>query len=410
MRDYCEIALWKDVTAEQWNDWRWQVANRITTPEVLKKVIDLTVDEEKGIQEYLQTLRMAITPYFAALMDPQDRNCPVRRQAVPTAMELQKAASDMTDPLYEDVDSPVSGLTHRYPDRVLLLVTDQCSMYCRHCTRRRLAGATDMPRTREEVDRAIDYVRRTPAVRDVLLSGGDGLLIDDDFVEYILKQLRAIPHVEIIRFGSRTPVVLPQRITPELCRMLAKYHPIFINVQFNHPMEITPVSAAACARLADAGIPLGNQSVLLRGINDCPLVMKKLVQGLLKIRVRPYYVYQCDLSQGIEHFRTPVAAGIEMIEYLRGHTSGLAIPTFCIDAPGGGGKIPVSPQYLISQSPDRVVLRNFEGGVYTYTQPKHYIDPEQPCSICGGKHNEEAYGVSRMLSGKVVAMEPTEKE
>ena len=410
MRDYREIALWKDVTAEQWSDWRWQVANRITTPDVLKQVINLTAAEEEGIAECLQTLRMAITPYFATLIDPHDRNCPVRRQAVPTALELQKAASDMADPLYEDVDSPVPGLTHRYPDRVLLLVTDQCSMYCRHCTRRRFAGVTDMPRTREEIDRAVDYVRRTPAVRDVLISGGDGLLIDDDLVEYILKQLRAISHVEIIRFGSRTPVVLPQRITPELCRMLTKYHPVYVNVQFNHPKEITPVSAEACARLADAGIPLGNQTVLLRGVNDCPLVMKKLVQGLLKIRIRPYYVYQCDLSQGIEHFRTPVAAGIEMIEYLRGHTSGLAIPTFCIDAPGGGGKIPVSPQYLISQSPDRVVLRNFEGGIYTYTQPKHAIDPEQPCSICGGKHNEESYGVSRMLAGKVVAMEPTEKD
>ncbi len=410
MRDYREIALWNDVTAEQWSDWRWQVANRITTPDILKQVIELSAAEEEGIAECLQTLRMAITPYFATLIDPHDRNCPVRMQAVPTALELQKAASDMADPLYEDVDSPVPGLTHRYPDRVLLLVTDQCSMYCRHCTRRRFAGVTDMPRTREEIDRAVDYVRRTPAVRDVLISGGDGLLIDDELVEYILKQLRAIPHVEIIRFGSRTPVVLPQRITPELCRMLAKYHPIYVNVQFNHPKEITPVSAEACARLADAGIPLGNQTVLLRGVNDCPLVMKKLVQGLLKIRIRPYYVYQCDLSQGIEHFRTPVAAGIEMIEYLRGHTSGLAIPTFCIDAPGGGGKIPVSPQYLISQSPDRVVLRNFEGGIYTYTQPKHSIDPEQPCSICGGKHNKESYGVSRMLAGKVVAMEPTEKD
>ena len=409
MRDYREVTLWKDVTAEQWNDWRWQVANRITTLEDLKQVIDLTAAEEEGVGECLQTLRMAITPYFATLIDPHDRNCPVRRQAVPTALELQKAASDMADPLYEDIDSPVPGLTHRYPDRVLLLVTDQCSMYCRHCTRRRFAGVTDMPRTREEVDRAIDYVRRTPVVRDVLLSGGDGLLIDDDFIEYILKQLKAIPHVQIIRFGTRAPVVLPQRITPELCRMLAKYHPIFLNTHFNHPKEITPVSAAACARLADAGIPLGNQSVLLRGVNDCPLVMKKLVQGLLQIRIRPYYIYQCDLSQGIEHFRTPVAAGIEMIEYLRGHTSGLAIPTFCVDAPGGGGKIPVSPQYLISQSADRVVLRNFEGGVYTYTQPKHSIDPEQACSLCGGKHNDAAYGVSRMLGGKVVAMEPTEK-
>ncbi len=410
MRDYREITLWKDVTAEQWNDWRWQVANRITTLEDLKQVIDLTPEEEEGVKECLQTLRMAITPYFATLIDPGDRDCPVRRQAVPTALELQQAASDMADPLYEDVDSPVPGLTHRYPDRVLLLVTDQCSMYCRHCTRRRIAGVTDMPRTREEVDRAIDYVRRTPAVRDVLLSGGDGLLIGDDFIEYILKQLKAIPHVEIIRFGTRAPVVLPQRITPELCRMLAKYHPIFLNTHFNHPKEITPVSAAACARLADAGIPLGNQSVLLRGVNDCPLVMKKLVQGLLKLRIRPYYIYQCDLSQGIEHFRTPVAAGIEMIEYLRGHTSGLAIPTFCIDAPGGGGKIPVSPQYLISQSAGRVVLRNFEGGLYTYTQPKHSIDPEQGCSLCGGKHNDEAYGVSRMLGGRVVAMEPAEKE
>ena len=410
MRDYREIPLWKNVTEEQWNDWRWQVANRITTLEELKQVVDLTPEEEEGVRQCLQTLRMAITPYYATLIDPHDRNCPVRKQAVPTALELQMAASDMADPLYEDVDSPVPGLTHRYPDRVLLLVTDQCSMYCRHCTRRRFAGVTDKPRSKEEVDLAIDYVRRTPVVRDVLLSGGDGLLINDDFIEYILKELRAIPHVEIIRFGTRAPVVLPQRITPELCRMLKKYHPIFLNTHFNHPKEITPVSAEACARLADAGIPLGNQSVLLRGINDCPLVMKKLVQGLLKIRVRPYYLYQCDLSQGIEHFRTPVAAGIEIIEYLRGHTSGLAVPTFCIDGPGGGGKIPVSPQYLISQSPDRVVLRNFEGGLYTYTQPKHAIDPEQPCSLCGGKHNEEAYGVSRMLAGKVVAMEPAEKE
>lgn len=410
MRDYREIPLWKNVTEEQWNDWRWQVANRITTLEELKQVVDLTPEEEEGVRQCLQTLRMAITPYYATLIDPHDRNCPVRKQAVPTALELQMAASDMADPLYEDVDSPVPGLTHRYPDRVLLLVTDQCSMYCRHCTRRRFAGVTDKPRSKEDVDLAIDYVRRTPVVRDVLLSGGDGLLINDDFIEYILKELRAIPHVEIIRFGTRAPVVLPQRITPELCRMLKKYHPIFLNTHFNHPKEITPVSAEACARLADAGIPLGNQSVLLRGINDCPLVMKKLVQGLLKIRVRPYYLYQCDLSQGIEHFRTSVSAGIEIIEYLRGHTSGLAVPTFCIDGPGGGGKIPVSPQYLISQSPDRVVLRNFEGGLYTYTQPKHAIDPEQPCSLCGGKHNEEAYGVSRMLAGKVVAMEPAEKE
>jgi lysine 2,3-aminomutase len=316
----------------------------------------------------------------------------------------------MTDPLHEDVDSPVPGLTHRYPDRVLVLVTDQCSMYCRHCTRRRLAGVTDKASTREQIDGAIDYVRRTPQVRDVLLSGGDGLLIGDDFIEYILQQLKAIEHVEIIRFGSRTPVVMPQRITADLCRMLAKYHPIFLNTHFNHPKEITAESAAACARLADAGIPLGNQSVLLAGINDCPQTLKKLSHELLKIRVRPYYLYQCDLSQGIEHFRTSVGAGIEAIENLRGHTSGLAVPTFIVDAPGGGGKIPVMPQYLISQSPNRVVLRNFEGGVYTYTEPQRHVDPDKPCSVCDGDHNNYDVGVASLLNGRAIAMEPAVKK
>lgn len=410
MRDYREIPLWKDVRPEEWNDWHWQVANRITSPEQLKQVIDLAAEEEEGIKQCLQSLRMAITPYYATLIDPADRNCPVRKQAVPTALELQFAKSDLADPLHEDIDSPVPGLTHRYPDRVLLLVTDQCSMYCRHCTRRRLAGVTDKPRSREEIDAAIGYVRRTPVVRDVLLSGGDGLLLADEMLEYILQQLRAIPHVEIVRFGSRTPVVMPQRITADLCRMLARYHPLYVNVHFNHPKEITPASTEACARLADAGIPLGNQTVLLAGINDCPLVMKELVHGLLKIRVRPYYLYQCDLSRGIEHFRTPVSAGLEAIEYLRGHTSGLAVPTFCIDAPGGGGKTPVMPQYVISQSPGRVVLRNFEGGIYTYTEPVHRIDPEQPCPLCGGRHGESDIGVARMLSGRVLAMEPEEKK
>ncbi len=410
MRDYREIELWKDVTPEQWNDWRWQVRNRITTLEQLKQVIDLTAEEEEGVRQCLKTLRMAITPYYATLIDPEDRNCPIRKQAVPTAQELHRAGADLADPLHEDVDSPVEGLTHRYPDRVLLLVTDQCSMYCRHCTRRRLAGVTDKARSREQIDRAIDYVRSNPVVRDVLLSGGDGLLIPDKTIEYALQKLREIPHVEIIRFGSRAPVVMPQRITPELCRLLAKYHPIYVNVHFNHPKEITPASKAACERLADAGIPLGNQTVLLRGINDCPLVLKELYHGLLKIRVRPYYLYQCDLSQGIEHFRSPVSAGLQAIEYLRGHTSGLAVPTFCIDAPGGGGKIPVMPQYLISQRPGRVVLRNFEGGLYTYTEPQHRIDPDQPCSLCGGKHEQSGIGVARMLGGQVVAMEPEIKQ
>ncbi|MCJ7806445.1 MAG: lysine 2,3-aminomutase [Clostridia bacterium] len=410
MRDYREMPLWKDVTPEEWNDWHWQVRNRITTLEQLKQVIDLTMEEAEGVEKCLQLFRMAITPYYASLMDPHDRNCPVRKQAVPTALELHRADSDMTDPLHEDVDSPVPGLTHRYPDRVLLMVTDQCSMYCRHCTRRRMAGVTDQARTREQIDAAIDYVRKTPVVRDVLVSGGDGLLMANDLIEYILQQLHAIPHVEMIRFGSRVPVVMPQRITEELCNILKKYHPIYLNTHFNHPMEITPEAEAACARLADAGIPLGNQSVLLAGVNDCPQVMKKLVQELLRIRVRPYYIYQCDLSQGIEHFRTSVAAGIEIIENLRGHTTGLAVPTFVVDAPGGGGKIPVMPQYLISQSPNRVVVRNFEGGMYTYTEPPRHVDPEKPCSLCGGMHNQYNVGVASLLNGRHIAMEPTVKE
>ena len=410
MRDYRTIKLWKDVSLEQWNDWHWQVANRITSLEQLKQVIELTTEEEEGVRQCLQTLRMAITPYYATLIDPEDQNCPIRKQAVPTGLELHRAGSDLADPLHEDVDSPVEGLTHRYPDRVLLLLTDQCSMYCRHCTRRRLAGVTDRSRTLSQIDQAIEYVRNTPVVRDVVLSGGDALLVSDETIEYVLQKLREIPHVEIIRFGSRVPVVMPQRITPELCRILAKYHPIFVNTHFNHPSEITAESTAACARLADAGVPLGNQSVLLKGINDCPRVLKELNQGLLKIRVRPYYLYQCDLSQGIEHFRTPVSAGLQAIEYLRGHTTGLAVPTFCIDAPGGGGKIPVMPQYLISQAPGRVVLRNFEGGVYTYTEPHHQIDPDLPCPLCGGQHEQDGVGVAKMLGGQVVAMEPVIKQ
>jgi len=410
MRDYREIPLWKDATEEQWNDWHWQVRNRITNLDQLKQVINLTDEEAEGVEQCLKHFRMAITPYYATLIDPEDPNCPVRKQAVPSMHETHWSDYDMADPLHEDVDSPVPGLTHRYPDRVLLLVTDQCSMYCRHCTRRRMAGATDNARTRDQIEAAIDYVRRTPAVRDVLISGGDGLLIGDELIERILAELKAIPHVEMIRFGSRTPVVMPQRITEELCAMLKKYHPIYLNTHFNSPKEITPEAEAACARLADAGIPLGNQSVLLAGVNDCPQVMKKLVHELLRIRVKPYYIYQCDLSQGIEHFRTSVATGIEIIESLRGHTTGLGIPTFVVDAPGGGGKIPVMPQYLISQGTNRIVVRNFEGGLYSYTEPPRQVDPHQPCPLCGGTHNHYDVGVSSLLNGKHVAMEPTVKE
>ena len=392
-----------EVTDEQWNDWHWQVKNRIETLDQLKKYIRLTPDEEEGIRESLKTLRMAITPYYLSLIDPDNPYCPIRKQSVPTIEELHRSPADLEDPLHEDGDSPVPGLTHRYPDRVLFLITDMCSMYCRHCTRRRFAGHHDCATPLERIDKCIEYIANTPQVRDVLLSGGDALLVSDERLEYIIKRLRGIPHVEIIRIGSRTPVVLPQRITPELVNMLRKYHPIWLNTHFNHPNEITEESAAACARLADAGIPLGNQSVLLRGINDCTHVMKKLVHELVKIRVRPYYIHICDLSVGIGHFRTPVSKGIEIIENLRGHTSGYAVPTFVVDAPGGGGKIPVMPTYLISQGPNRVVLRNFEGVVTTYTEPTDYRD-ECHCEECEKRRKTE--GVAELLSGERLSLEP----
>ena len=389
-----------EVSDEQWNDWKWQVKNRIETVEELKKHIKLTEEEEVGIRESLKTLRMAITPYYLSLIDTDDPHDPIRKQSIPTFNELYISPDDLQDPLHEDSDSPVPGLTHRYPDRVLFLITDMCAMYCRHCTRRRFAGQRDAALPTERIDKAIDYIARTPQVRDVLLSGGDALLMSNDKLEYILKKLRDIPHVEIIRIGTRTPVVMPQRITDDLVNMIKKYHPVWVNTHFNHPNEITPESTEACARLADAGIPLGNQSVLLRGINDCSHVMKKLVTGLVKIRVRPYYIYICDQSMGISHFRTPVSKGIEIIENLRGHVSGYAVPTFVVDAPGGGGKIPVMPTYLISQSPSRVVVRNYEGVISTYAQPTDYTD-ECHCADCSKKQ-----GIAGLLAGEQLSLEP----
>lgn len=394
--------LFPNVTDAEWNDWHWQVRNRIETLDQLKKYIRLTPEEEEGVAKTLSTLRMAITPYYLSLIDQENPYCPIRRQAIPTAAETHQSPADLLDPLHEDEDSPVPGLTHRYPDRVLFLVTDMCSMYCRHCTRRRFAGQKDCEVADDRIEKCIEYIERTTEVRDVLLSGGDALMVSDNKLEYIIKRLRAIPHVEIIRIGSRTPVVCPQRITPELVNMLHKYHPIWLNTHFNHPNEITPESTAACARLADAGIPLGNQTVLLRGVNDCPYVMKKLMHGLVKMRVRPYYIYQCDLSMGLEHFRTPVSKGIEIMENLRGHTSGYAVPTFVVDAPGGGGKTPVMPNYVISQSPRRVVLRNFEGVITTYTEPENYKE-ECHCPECEKMRRE---GVAGLLHGDRLSLEP----
>ncbi len=397
--------LFPEVSDEQWNDWHWQVSHRISDVDTLKKYLPLAPEEEQGSRKALETFRMAITPYYLSLIDPNDPHDPVRRQAVPTGDEAYRSPEDLEDPLEEDGDSPVPGLTHRYPDRVLFLITDQCAMYCRHCTRRRLAGQKDGARTRAQIDACIDYIRKTPSVRDVLLSGGDALLMSDERLEYILSRLRSIDHVEIIRIGTRTPVVLPQRITPELCAMIRRYHPVWVNTHFNHTNEITPDSKRATALLADAGVQLGNQSVLLRGVNDCVHVMRKLVNGLVYIRVRPYYIYQCDLSLGLSHFRTPVSKGLEIIESLRGHTSGFCVPTFVVDAPGGGGKIPVMPDYMISQSPYHVVLRNFEGVITTYKEPEEYNN-KCNCPVCRGEEKVELIGVASLLAGQQMTLEP----
>lgn len=410
-RNRRDIPIWKDVPEEEWNDWKWQIKNRITTVEELRKVINISDQEASVIEKSLNKLRMAITPYYASLMDPEDPTCPVRMQAVPTVKETHIADVDILDPLHEDVDSPVPGFTHRYPDRGLLLVTDQCSMYCRHCTRRRHAGETDKAYSKDQIAKCIEYVRNTPTVRDVLLSGGDPLTINEDLLEWTIAELSSIPHLDFVRIGTRTPVVCPQRITEKLCSMLKKYHPVWLNTHFNHPKEITPESTRACNMLADAGVPLGNQSVLLKGVNDCAMLFRELNQQLLKIRVRPYYIYQCDLSEGIEHFRTSIGKGIEIIEYLRGHTSGLAVPYFIVDAPGGGGKIPVMPNYIVSRGDRRVILRNYEGVLTTYTEPDD--NQSRPEELY---HHEEYVrrqkmlsreGLIKLFSGEKLSLEPS---
>jgi len=404
--DYKRVPLFKDVPESDWNDWQWQLAHDIKDIETLSRVIKLDDREKSDLRNCLKKFRMAITPYYAALMDPRDKNCPVRLQAVPRLAELRDDSSDLDDPLHEDVDSPVPGLTHRYPDRVLLLVTNICSMNCRHCTRRRLVGFEDCHLAKSNLDKAVAYIQKNKVVRDVLISGGDPLILTDSELEKIISRLRAIEHVEIIRIGTRTPVVMPMRITDSLAAMLKKYHPIYVNTHFNHPKELTVEARAACAKLADAGIPLGNQSVLLKGVNDQAPVMKKLVQQLLTARVKPYYIYQCDLSKGISHFRTSVPKGIEIMESLRGHTTGMAVPTYVVDAPGGGGKIPVMPHYLISMSDRKVVLRNYEGVITTYTQPENFYSDPRGCAICKDEKYKTREGVAGLLNGEQLVLEP----
>ncbi|MCX5710990.1 MAG: KamA family radical SAM protein [Candidatus Omnitrophica bacterium] len=368
-RDYQQISLYKDVNPLDWEDWHWQLKHRIRSKDELSQIIKLTAEEEKGLEKDKGRLSLAITPYWATLIDPEDPTCPIRRQAVPVAAESVVAPHEMVDPCAEDRDSPAPHLVHRYPDRVLLLATDHCAMYCRHCTRRRLVGEHEKEdNSAGKFDAAIEYIKSNKKVRDVLISGGDPLTLEDDVLESLVSRIREISHVEFLRIGTRVPVTLPQRITEGLANMLKKYSPIWMSIHFNHPKEITKRCKLACDMLSEAGIPLGSQSVLLKGINDRPYIMKKLVHELLQIRVRPYYIYQCDPVRGTQHFRTPVAVGINIIEKLRGHTSGYAVPTYVIDGPGGGGKIPIGPNYILSQAKGKYVLRNYKGKIYTYLE------------------------------------------
>lgn len=401
-------ALWADVPQEKWDDWRWQLSNRLNSVEELSQVIELTPEEIEGLSAD-EKFRVDITPYFASLLEPEP-NGPVRLQVIPKGRELVAFDSMMADSLSEDAHSPVPGLVHRYPDRVLMLVTTQCASYCRYCTRSRVVGDPTANFSRTDHEAQIEYLKNTPQVRDVLLSGGDPLTMPERMLENLLAQLREIPHIEIIRIGSRVPIFLPQRITDSLVKMLRQFHPLWINIHVNHAREITPELSRGLAKLADAGIPLGNQSVLLRGVNDHPAVQMELVHKLVRNRVRPYYLYQCDLVQGAGHFRTPVSVGLEIIEHLRGHTSGYAVPTYCVDAPGGGGKIPVMPEYVISRGPNKVVLRNYEGFITTYTEPEDgYVrDEAQLLRYLERPGREEGLqkGVAGLVSGERMTIKP----
>jgi lysine 2,3-aminomutase len=399
----------KDISLDRWRDWKWQLKHCIKDVATFEKLLDYTFPEEKrkDIETTISKFPMSITPYYLSLIDTDNiENDPIFKQSFPDIRELDIAAYDMEDPLHEDADSPVPGITHRYPDRVLFLISNVCAMYCRHCTRKRKVGDVESIPNRDQIEVGLQYIRNTPQVRDVLLSGGDPLMLSDDYLEWILSELRSIEHVEIIRIGSRIPVVLPYRVDEKLVSMLKKYHPVFLNTQFNHPRELTKSSRKAVEMLADAGIPMGNQSVLLNDVNDCPRIMKKLVQKLTYSRVRPYYLYQCDLSEGLTHFRTKVGKGIEIMESLRGHTSGLSVPTYVIDAPGGGGKIPIMPNYILSWSTNKVILRNFEGVITTYREPDDYASVmcDRNCDKCtlelkmNDSDEFKAYGIEKLLA------------
>jgi lysine 2,3-aminomutase len=397
------------VQVSHWNDWKWQLRHAIKDIGTFERLTGIKLDEseKKLLVDTIAKFPLNITPYYASLIDTNNyKNDPIFRQSFPSNMELLVDKYEMKDPLSEDEDSPVPGLTHRYPDRVLFHISNICSMYCRHCTRKRKVGDRDSIPTKEEILKGIEYIRNTPTIRDVLLSGGDPFMLPDDYIDWILTEIQKIPHVEVIRIGTRMPAVLPYRITYDLTEILKKHHPLWINTHFNHPREITASSREALKRLADAGIPLGNQSVLLAGVNDCPIIMRELVHKLVQNRVRPYYLYQCDLSEGLSHFRTPIGKGIEILESLIGHTSGFCVPTYVIDAPGGGGKIPVMPNYLISWSVNKVILRNYEGVITSYKEPDNYeqIFCDRDCESCKLQLNLDeakeisATGIEKLLS------------
>ncbi len=395
--------LYPDVVDAQWNDWKWQQKNRVTTLEELAQLFSIDDLTSERLGEVFELYRTAITPYYLCLIDFDNPLDPLRVQSVPAVEELLNPGELTWDPLNEEGDSPVTGIVHRYPDRCLFLVTSYCPLYCRYCTRKRKWVDEDGTTGQRKIEKMIEYVADHPEIRDVIVSGGDPLSLSLTYLEKILAGLRAIPHVEIIRFGSRVPVFLPQRIDSELTSLLEKYHPIWINTHFNHPNEITPESAAACDRLLRAGIPVNNQAVLLRGVNDCPYTMRDLVQGLMKIRVRPYYLYLCDQVMGAEHFRTSVGEGIEIIEFLRGHTSGLAVPQFVLDAPGGGGKVPLMPNYVLGNYGDSLVYRNFEGVIGRYDDV-----PRLPhaCDRCNDREHIPERGVAKLLNRTADRFEP----
>jgi len=361
--------FWKDVPEPLWNDWHWQQRERVTRLDQLEKVVHVTPDERRAAVETEAEFQMGITPYYAALMDPDDPACPIRLQSVPKMEETFVAAADLEDPLAEERDMPTPGITHRYPDRVLFYTTHNCPVYCRHCTRKRKVADPTSTAAKKQIEDSLAYIEKHAEIRDVVISGGDPLSLSDDRLDYILGRLRGIPHVEIFRLGTRNLVTLPQRVTDDFVRMLREHHPVFVNTHFNHPKECTAEAFEAARRVADAGCPIGNQMVLLKGVNDDPKVVKELNHKLLLMRIRPYYIYQCDLAKGISHFRTPVETGIRIIESLRGHTSGLAVPQFVIDAPSGGGKIPVNPSYVVRHDGKRWVLRNYAGKEYEYLEP-----------------------------------------